>query len=162
MAEEVKPLELTERKEVDAQKLRADYNRAVRTADLSAILLRDVKFKVDKALAPNRDRPTKMTGQCNGSMIGLAVDEETGALTASIEWGVELKAGKKRVASCKAVYDVVYNGFSEVDDKIVGLFAENVARPACYAYFRSLYASMDWAAELRFPPLPVVRFNPKV
>lgn len=162
MVDEANLVVSAEQKEADALKRRADYNRAVRTAELNSILLRDLKFKVDRKAAPVRGQPVKMTGECNGAMIGLRVDEESGAMTASIEWGVELKVAKKRVASCKAVYDVVYNGFAEVDDDVVGLFAENVARPACYAYFRSLYASMDWAAELRFPPLPVVRFNPKV
>ncbi|MCY1642112.1 hypothetical protein [Methylorubrum sp. SL192] len=147
----------------DPEERRRKYNRAVRQANLVTILLSKIDFKV------NRDvkRPAKGEGNSSvpsygGKLVKFQYNDEAKAFIASVAWTVEIKVGRQTYAKCLAHYDVIYNGFSDVDEEIVELFAENVARPATYTYFRALFASLDWSSELRLPPLPVIKFHPKV
>jgi hypothetical protein len=48
-------------------------------------------------------------------------------------------------------------GFSE---DIIKMFIDHVGKTATYAYFRALFAQLDWSANLRSPPLPVLSFLP--
>lgn len=141
-----------------AEARRAHYNRTVREANLRAILLSSLKFDVRRSVTGSEKR----TPAYRGRLAKFAFDEEKGAAFALVEWEVVIRVGRRVLAKCTAQYDVLYDGFTVKDAEIVQLFAENVARPATYSYFRALYANLDWAAELRAPPLPVVKFYPKV
>jgi hypothetical protein len=142
---------------------RRKYNKAVRQANLVTILLSKIDFKVNRRIAPD-EKASRPVGKPSfgGRLADYQYDEETKACLASVAWTVEIKAGRQTYAKCVAQYDVIYDGFTEVDEDIIQLFAENVARPATYSYFRALFASLDWSSGLRLPPLPVMKFHPKV
>ena len=48
-------------------------------------------------------------------------------------------------------------GVKECSDEVVELFLEHVGRVATYAYFRALYANLDWSATLNSQPRPVLQ-----
>lgn len=147
----------------DPEERRRKYNRAVRQANLVTILLSKIDFKVNREIKrPVKSDERKSTPSYGGKLVKFQFNEEAKAFIASVAWTVELKVGRQTYSKCVAHYDVIYNGFSDIDEEIVELFAENVARPATYTYFRALFASLDWSAELRLPPLPVIKFHPKV
>jgi hypothetical protein len=147
----------------DPQERRTSYNRAVREARLVTILLSKVDFNVNREIPrPSRDNSDRPNLSFGGTMSNFFFDEEKKVCIARVEWKVELKSGRQKFAKCTATYDVMYDGFGDVDEAIIRLFAENVAQPATYSYFRSLFASLDWSADLRLPPLPIVKFHPKV
>jgi hypothetical protein len=139
---------------------RRQYNRAVRQAQLVTILLSSFTFKVNREM----DRPpiNEWKPSYDGKLVSFAFDEEKQILLARVSWNVEIKIKRRNYVKCVATYDVVYNNFSDLNDDIAMLIAENIARPATYAYFRALFASVDWAANIGAPPLPVIKFHPKV
>lgn len=141
------------------QERRQSYNRAVREARLVKIVLSAVKFGVKRSVPFSEASVRKLS--YGGEVVEFAVVKKN-ALGASIKWSVNIKSGRKQVATCMATYNIVYDNFSSLDDETARLFAENVAQPATYAYFRALYANLDWSAELRSPPLPVIKFHPKI
>lgn len=135
------------------------YNEVVDQANLRKLLLSDVSFKINREMDVSSEKPRKAI---DGRMVSFSKDPESNAIAATIEWSITMKVGRKLYAKCIAVYHVIYDGFSIEDEEILELFAFNVGRPATYTYFRSLFATLDWAAELRLPPLPVMKFFPKV
>jgi hypothetical protein len=146
---------------VDPQERIRRYNKTVREAQLVTVLLSSVKFDVKRHVWV-RTREQKPKHAYDGSLKYFSLDTEKKTAFASVEWQVSLKVGGKLLAKCSAIYDVIYDQFSETDETILRAFVENVARPTTYAYFRALYASLDWAADMRSPPLPVIKFMPKV
>jgi hypothetical protein len=142
----------------DPEKRRANYNRAVRTSRLVNILLSGVDFKVNRTVGD----PSGGRASYGGEIKKFFFDPEEGVILCNVEWTVEIKVGRKRFLKCAAVYDVIYDRFKDIDEEIARIFAENVARPACYAYFRALFAQLDWSADIGSPPLPMVKFQPKV
>jgi hypothetical protein len=144
----------------DKERLDA-YNRTVNAAELLTISLRSVDFKVDRN-TPVPDEASHKFG-FGGKVVEFAREENLGACFVAIEWSVSIKNGKKTYASCKAYYDAVYDELpSDVDDEIIKVFAENFVKPATYAYFRALFANLDWAAQLGTPPLPILKFMPNL
>lgn len=135
------------------------YNKVVDEAKLRKLLLSELTFKVNREIDTNAVKP-KMG--FSGRMVEFSSDLESGTIAATIEWSVLLKSGRRTFAKCAARYHVIYDGFTIRDEEILERFAFNVGRPATYTYFRTLFASLDWASELRNPPLPVVKFFPKV
>jgi hypothetical protein len=73
-----------------------------------------------------------------------------------------MKFKTKTVVKCNASYIVSYDGVKECTEEVVGLFIEHVAKVATYAYFRALYAQLDWAATPNSQPLPVLQLQPKI
>lgn len=145
---------------VDVPERRQRYNRAVREARLVTILLSSLKFDVVRNAGRPKDEDLKPSYA--GQVVNSSLDSDLGALAVTVRWTVNIKAGRRKFSSCAAEYDVIYDKFSSLDDEIALIFAENVAQPATYAYFRGLYASLDWSAGLRSPPLPVIKFHPKI
>jgi hypothetical protein len=137
---------------------RANYNRAVRTSRLANILLSALEFKVNREIT----EPSGGRASYGSEIKKFFFDPEDGVLLSNVEWTVEIKVGRRRYIRCSATYDIVYDGFKDIDEEVARLFAENVARPACYSYFRALYAHLDWSADIGSPPLPVVKFQPRV
>lgn len=82
-------------------------------------------------------------------------DSEAGLAASFITMSVVGKVGRKTVLTCRANYNVVYDSIDGCDSEAVDAFLRRVAPFVCYPYFRSLFASLDWAAGLRLPPLPV-------
>lgn len=140
---------------------RARYNRAVREARLVAILLSFVKFNVNRDVDYD-GRISSLTLRYSGDVTHLHLDEVAGTLLIRVEWVVQIKVKRRVFAKCNAAYDVIYDGLGSEAKEISDEFASSVARPASYAYFRSLFSSLDWGAELRLPPLPVFKVQPRV
>jgi hypothetical protein len=138
---------------------RLEYNRAVRDANLASLVLSDVKFHVDRTVELGEDPPE--LGYA-GRVSNFGYDEESGNCLIEVTWSVDIKQEEAILAECQVSYHMAYDGFSQVDAEVVRLVAENLARPATYAYFRALYASLDWAAQLGTPPLPIMKFMPRL
>lgn len=135
------------------------YNQVVTDARLRKLMLSDLTFKVNRELDVSSSKPTM---QFEGILAAFSFDAEAKAIAATIEWIATQKQGRKVYSKCAAQYHIIYDGFTVEDEDILERFAFNVGRPATYTYFRALFASLDWAAELRNPPLPVVKFFPKI
>jgi hypothetical protein len=159
MAEDTVKSELAQPEE--GQQRRVRYNQAVRKARLVTILLSSLEFKVSREVLDD-SKENSVSPHYGGHVKQVAFDPEEGAVLCTIQWTVDMKYGRKRFVKCAAEYDVGYEGLSGCDEDTIKLLAEYVARPASYAYFRAMYANLDWSAELRSPPLPVVKFQPKV
>jgi hypothetical protein len=162
MAQEAKTIasSLEARPTDDVPDRRQRYNRAVREARLVTILLSSLKFDVVRKSGRPKDEVLKSSYA--GQVVDASLDRDLGALAVTVRWTVNIKAGRKKYSSCTAEYDIIYDKFSDIDEEIAFVFAENVAQPATYAYFRALYASLDWSAGLKNPPLPVIKFHPKI
>lgn len=143
----------------DADKFRNEYNSVVKDADLQAIQLLSIAFDVE---------PTFFAG---GSKRKLDVkielgesdfDEEKGAVVASVKLVVTASKAKVTALQCKAEYIVVYDNLLGRDSTAVKQFVDRVAPFACYPYFRSVFATLDWAAGTKLPPLPVHKERSRV
>jgi len=145
--------------ELSAEERRNRYNRAVRQSRLVAILLSDLKFNIDREKQAAADR---LQPRYSGALVNFAYDDETGVCAAGVQWTVDVLSGRKKVARCKATYDVIYDGLDNFEEEVIRIFADNTAQATSYSYFRSLFATLDWASELRLPPLPAIKFVPKV
>ncbi|MFG1293764.1 hypothetical protein [Xanthobacter versatilis] len=154
------PKSLPAKTELTAEQRRNKYNRAVREARLVTIDLRGVKFSADPAAPLARGDKTRRG--FGSEIVEFQYDPDEKIVFSCIRWKINLKDGRKNIVSCQVDYSVLYDGFSSTEEEIVKLFVEYVARPATYAYFRALYAQLDWSAGLNSPPLPVVQFTPKV
>lgn len=143
-----------------AEDKRRQYNRAVREARLVTILLSSFTFKVDRQM--KRPPMEEWKAGVDGELKSFDFDIDKKTLLARILWTVEIKVKRRSYVKCVAEYDIVYDGFSMLGDETAMLIAENLARPATYAYFRAMFANADWAADIGAPPLPVIKFHPKV
>lgn len=135
------------------------YNETVRKANLVNIHLSKLDFNVD------RERLTKSESialNYASSIERFIYNSEKGGCLISVRWRVEMKDGRRNVATCTATYDIAYDGLTTSDESVLRIFAENIATSATYSYFRSLFAMLDWSANLRNPPLPVLKLFPKV
>jgi len=144
----------------DPEERRRHYNRAVREARLVTILLSSFSFNVDREL--EQPPMSEWKPSFDGELEMFDFNRATKTLASRVSWNVEIKIKRKKYVKCEAQYDVVYDGFSDLSDEIAVLISENLARPATYAYFRALFASVDWAANIGVPPLPIIKFHPKV
>lgn len=143
----------------ERQERRRLYNETVRKANLVNIYLSKVNFEV------NRERAAKMSTPdlSYGSEIErFLYNSEKGACLISVKWKVNIKSAGKHVAKCIAVYEVAYDNLPHSSEDVLRIFADNIAVSNTYSYFRSLFATMDWGANLRSPPLPVLKLFPKV
>jgi len=139
---------------------RAQYNRVVREANLVTIDLKDVVFSVDPLAQTGAEDGRKRV--FSSEVRDFSFDLEHKFAFACLRWSLDIKFNNKKVVKCRVDYNVLYDGFTCENEEIVKLFIENVAAPATYAYFRALYAQLDWSAGLNSPPLPVVKFMAKV
>lgn len=142
-----------------AEERRRRYNKVVREARLVTIMLEGVEFNVDRVKFNKAEDPSL---NFKGETSEPVLVPDRGACLVPVQWKVELKDGRKQVAKCNARYVIIYNGFTELEPEIMAIFADGVAKGATYSYFRSLFAQLDWAADLRTPPLPVLKVFPNV
>lgn len=139
---------------------RANYNRLVRQARLSNLLLDSVNFKlhpealgVNKALLTRSIVP-KMTVMSSGITDGQCV--------ANITWEVTFRYQRRTIMKCAASYLISYSGIKDCSEETITIFVEHVGKVATYAYFRSLYAQLDWASMYGAEPLPILQMHPKL
>jgi hypothetical protein len=144
----------------EVENRRANYNRLVRTARLAGLLLENVNFKVhpealgvNKALLSRNITP-KMNLMSSGATDGTCV--------ANIVWEVTFRYKRRAVMKCSASYVISYEGVKGCSAETITVFVEHVGKVATYAYFRSLYAQLDWAATLGTEPLPILQLQPKL
>ena len=144
----------------NVEKKRNDYNRVVRQARLISIILDNVDFDIKPEAVAADKASIKRNISSDAQLVSF--DSEDGSCFAKIVWKVDVHHNRKKIVKCKASYVVMYDNIKECPNEVVNIFVENVARPATYAFFRALYAHLDWSAGLASPPLPVVRYLPKV
>lgn len=142
------------------QQRRVDYNRLVRSTRLANLVLEKVDFKISpEALGIKTALLSRNIGAVTKVM---AYGHDDGTCMANVIWEVVLKYKAKQVVKCNASYIVSYEGVKDCSDEVVELFLEHVGKVATYAYFRALYANLDWAATLNSQPLPVLQLQPKI
>jgi hypothetical protein len=142
------------------EKRRADYNRLVRTARLGSIILEKVDFKVASEALGVSKALLKRTLDVKSTI--MSSESEDGSCIANIVWSVQYKFKSRAIVKCTASYVISYDGVLECSEDTVKVFVENVAKVATYAYFRALYAHLDWSATVGSPPLPIIQLQPKL
>jgi hypothetical protein len=134
------------------------YNKATRLAQLSSILLQKVDFQISPDAL--RSDPSELKRELGAETEIINYEPDAGDCVAAIRWNIVLRYKRKKVASCKTSYIVVYREVKGFSEDIIKTFIDHVGKTATYAYFRALYAHLDWSANLRSPPLPVMSFLP--
>lgn len=137
---------------------RSDYNKLVISARLLGLILEKVEFKILPD-AVSADKSTlKRHFSPKTKIMSTGLDD--GICVANITWDVGFKLKNKTVVKCVASYIISYAGVRDCTADGVTVFLENVGKVATYAYFRALYAQLDWSANLGSDPLPVIQFLP--
>lgn len=154
--------EVTTREEKKAENERRlkVYNRIVADANLAKLVLTKVDYQVNHDVAATIDREPALNFK--GELEEFDHNKEIGAIMAGVKWTADIRCGRKKYVHFVAKYVVIYDGFSTDETALLERFADNVARPATYSYFRALFANLDWASDIRATPLPVVKFFPKI
>lgn len=143
--------------EKDSSRL-ASYDEVVSKASLNDIQLMDLNFNIQpEFFSESSKRKLAYHVEKKASHF----DPDAGIAAAFISMEVKGVVGRKKVLSCKALYSIVYDNLLSCDQEAVEAFLRRVAQFTCYPYFRSLFASLDWAAGLRLPPLPVHKEAPR-
>lgn len=138
----------------------SDYDEVVKKSRLVTIALRSVAFEVNRNVAEDDTKPTV---KLHGQVVEFSRNPEISACFSAVEWTVSINVADGELARCAAVYDTIYDHLPEgIEDDIVSTFAQNFARPATYAYFRALYATLDSGAQLHSPTLPILKFMPNM
>lgn len=157
---EPSPEKQAEAQAIEAQKKRADYNRLVRTAKLNNLLLEKLDFKIQPdVLGIKQSLLTRSLSPATKVMSSGLAD---GTCVANVIWEVTFKYKNKNVVRCSASYIISYDGIKDCSEETVGIFVDHVGKVATYAYFRALYAHLDWSASLGSQPLPVLQLQPKL
>jgi hypothetical protein len=157
--QEITPVPTTTPGEI-VENRRANYNRLVRQARLSNLLLDGVNFKIHaEALGVKKVLLTRsITSKVN--VMSSGVDD--GNCFANIVWEVVFRYKRRVVMKCTASYLISYEGIKDCSEETIRIFVEHVGKVATYAYFRSLYAQLDWASMYGSEPLPILQMHPKL
>jgi hypothetical protein len=142
------------------QARRADYNRLVRTARLANLLLEKVDFKISSEALGIKE--SLLTRNLSPTTKVMSSGLDDGTCVANVIWEVTFKYKTKNVVKCNASYIISYDGVKDCSAETVAVFLEHVGKVATYAYFRALYAHLDWSANLNSQPLPVLQLQPKI
>ncbi len=145
---------------VSAQDRRNQYNRVVRIARLLSLLLSSVDFNVNRELLRTEQGAKKLGFK--GDISSFSYDADEGYCVIGCSWTVELKAGRRKIGKCVATYEVIFDEIKGFDHDVIKIFAEHMGKSSTYSYFRSLFASLDWASDLNTPPLPIFKSFPNV
>jgi hypothetical protein len=139
---------------------RANYNRLVRTARLANLVLDGLNFKIHaEALGVKKALLTRSIAPKTKVMSPGTTD---GTCVANIVWEVTFRFKRRAVMKCTASYIISYEGVTDCSEETATIFVENVGKVATYAYFRALFAQLDWSATLGFEPLPILQLQPKL
>ncbi|MBN9335791.1 hypothetical protein [Devosia sp.] len=136
----------------EAEQLRDAYNAVVRDADLQAVQLLNISFEVEPAFFGDK---AKRKLDVKIELGQSDFDQEKGAVVAAVKLVVSVKKSRTTALHSKAEYLVVYENLAGHNPAAVKQFVDRVAPFACYPYFRSVFATLDWAAGTKLPPLPV-------
>lgn len=128
------------------------YNHVVGAAQIRAVQMMSVSFKVKPDFFSEEEKRALSYDVKNGDHN---FSTEDGAAMIFVSFNVSAQTGRKKTLVCEADYVVTYDGLNDCDDEAVKAFLGRVAPFACYPYFRSLFATLDWAATTGLPPLPV-------
>ncbi|MCP1199850.1 hypothetical protein [Notoacmeibacter sp. MSK16QG-6] len=131
------------------------YNAAVASSELKSIMLTDVSFNVKPDFFSQDLEKQKLVSNIEQSEPLHEEGEDIGV--SFVEFKVSSREGRKQNLVCKARYAVIYGGFSQCNAKEVKHFLSRVGTFACYPYFRSLFANLNWSANVELPPLPVLK-----
>lgn len=140
---------------------RANYNRLVRTARLSNLLLESLTYKVQPEAIGGVNKAMLVRNIAPKTTI-LSPGIDDGHCVANIVWEVTFRFKRRTVMKCAASYIISYEGIKDCSEETVTIFVEHVGKVATYAYFRSLYAQLDWASMSASEPLPVLQLHPKL
>ena len=143
----------------EMEEARIAYNAVVREADLQAVQLLNLSFNVDPVFFGDRSKRKLDVSIEHGTN---EFDAAKGAAFSFVNVDVSARRGRKRTLTCKAEYVVVYENLRGCDPGAVKLFLDRVAPFACYPYFRSVFATLDWAAGTMLPPLPIHKEKSRV
>lgn len=137
----------------DMQRERLErYNHVVSVAQLRSVQMSSTSFKVEPEFFLNEEN-RKLSYTVKKGAKNFSETEAVAMALVSFE--VESKAGRKKNLHCKADYFITYDSLIDCEGEAVFAFLDRVAPFACYPYFRSLFATLDWAATTGLPPLPV-------
>ncbi len=142
---------LAEKENADKRSSLANYEKAVEAAKLKAVNLIDFSFKVQPDFFSFKKTDLNFCYLVNNTDTQYEED----FAVAFVDFEVYTKKSRRKLLSCKAQYAVIYDGFKNCEEKEVRQFVNRVSVFTCYPYFRSLFASMDWAAGTKLPPLPI-------
>lgn len=142
------------------QKRRADYNRLVRQARLASLLLEKVDFKIVPEVLGLKESLLSRSISPTAKILSSGVVD--GTCIANVVWEVTFRFKSKNMMKCTASYIISYDGIQDCTEETVSTFVDHVGKTATYAYFRALYAHLDWAATLGSQPLPVLQLQPKL
>jgi preprotein translocase subunit SecB len=132
----------------------AEYGKVVDSAELETISLVNLNFSVQPRYFE------KQSDAELGYEINVAerhYNRERNSAMAVVECSVSASFDDDVVWHCEASYVVAYSIAQDCDTEAVTAFINRVGVFACYPYFRSMVANVDWAAGTRLPPLPVHR-----
>ena len=128
------------------------YNHVVSVAQLRSVQMSSTSFKVDPEFFSNEEN-RKLSYTVKKGIKNFS--EESAVAMAFVSFEVESKVGRKKNLHCKADYLITYDSLLDCEEEAVFAFLDRVAPFASYPYFRSLFATLDWAATTGLPPLPV-------
>lgn len=134
------------------------YNHVVSVAQLRSVQMTSTSFKVNPDFfSDDKNRKLSYTVKKGGKHFSAS----NAIAMIFISFEVDSKSGRKKSLHCKAEYAVTYDGLLDCDEEAVFAFLDRVGPFTCYPYFRSLFASLDWAATTGLPPLPVHKEPPR-
>lgn len=145
---------MTEAKKHDPNDPIAEYGRVVDNAELSTVSLVSLNFAVHPSYFEKQEE-IQLGYEINVSEHNY--NTEQGSVLAVVECSVSANVDDEPLFKCDASYVVGYALSQECDIEAVSAFVKRVGVFACYPYFRSIVANVDWAAGTHLPPMPVHR-----
>jgi len=142
----------------DKEKKLELYNHVVEKASLNDIQLTHVDFDVKQNFYTE---PSKRKLGYEVQIEHIHFDAQAGIGAALIDLTVKGTLNRKNGLRCRAKYIVAYDGLHDCEDEAVEVFLSRVAPFACFPYFRTLFAGLDWSSGLKLPPLPVFKEAPR-
>lgn len=139
---------------------RAEYNRLARTAKLKSLILEKVNFRLHPEIF--KLDSGSLRRDIRGEAQTMSCGDTDGVCIANISWAIRMRYKKSIRAQCLGSYVIAYEGVEGYSKETVDMFVQTVGKAATYAYFRALYAQLDWCANLGSSPLPVLQFRAKV
>ena len=139
------------------------YNQVVAAAELSAILMTNSRSESKPNTQQRSDpsEPESVTGivHISHSVGDHSFDSDQGMASCIVSFQLSVSAGEGKEELFKASTDfsVIYRGLEGQDDEAIGRFIRRVARFAAYPYFRAFVSHIVSLADIRMPPLPVLK-----
>jgi hypothetical protein len=134
------------------------YNAVVGAAELKGIRLAGAGFEVKpKYFAMTEAEGEAIRLSYDREMSDYAFDDEVGLARATFTWRMSAELDTAKLVSTTASYVIVYSNLAGKDPKAAKSFIKRVGAFATYPYFRAFVSQLDWSADTRLPPMPVLR-----